>query len=255
MDYGTCSLTGNARETETRRLFEECAWLYAFCREHLFRDHTNEIAQALFPDGVVAGNVSVLEVGCGPGFYSRRLARRYPAVRTIGIDRSSRLIAEARRLASLAALTNCQFREGDVESLSGSTEAVDAIISSRLLLVVTNREPVINEIFRALKPGGRLFLTEPTSTFKTQLPLSAMRFATYFMRRANRMAFPLTAKVMDSEAFEKLVRSQPWGKVFIHRHGDYQCAVCHKSGNAELNFEEAQEIETGIHLANPRSFV
>ena len=254
MDYGTCSLTANERETETKQLFEECAWLYAFCREHLFRDHTEEIARALFPRGIISSDMSVLEVGCGPGFYSRRLARLYPAVRTIGIDRSSRLIAEARRLASLAALTNCHFREGDVESLSGCTEAVDAIVSSRLLLVVANREPVISEIFRVLKPGGRLFLTEPTSTFTTQLPLSAMRLVNRFMRRPIRKAYPLSAKVMEFKAFEELVRSQPWGQVSIHKHEDYQCAVCQKSVDSELNVGHALGLERAVHHAGPWGF-
>ncbi len=40
-------------ETNTKHLFEDCAWLYAFCRERLFRDHTEEITQALFPEGIL----------------------------------------------------------------------------------------------------------------------------------------------------------------------------------------------------------
>ena len=88
MDDDACSPTRTERETDTRHLFEDCAWLYAFCREHLFRDHTEEIAQALFPDGVPSESMSVLEVGCGPGFYARRLARRYPALPGISWFRS-----------------------------------------------------------------------------------------------------------------------------------------------------------------------
>ncbi|HTW45971.1 MAG TPA: class I SAM-dependent methyltransferase [Acidobacteriaceae bacterium] len=253
MDYGTCSLTRAERETDARHLFEEGAWLYAFCREHLFRDHTDEIAAALFPDGLIGEDVSALEVGCGPGFYARRLARRFPALRTIGIDRSSRLITQARRLASSDALTNCHFREGDVASLSGCMEPVDAIISSRLLLVVSNHRPVINEMFQVLKPGGRLFLAEPTSTFKTQLPLSAMRLVTHFMRTADRKAFPQAAKVITPQEFEELIRSQPWGKVSIRRYGDYQCGVCQKSSDAATDFGKRQRLEHGVRMAGPRS--
>jgi arsenite methyltransferase len=106
MDYGTCSLMRTDHETDARHLFEDGAWLYAFCREHLFRDHTEEITHALFPDGVCSENMSALEVGCGPGFYARRLARRLPSLRLVGIDRSSRLLARAQYRASSDALMN-----------------------------------------------------------------------------------------------------------------------------------------------------
>jgi ubiquinone/menaquinone biosynthesis C-methylase UbiE len=229
MDDGACSLTKTAADSDTGHLFEDCAWLYAFCREHLFRDHTEEIAQALFPNGISSASMSVLEVGCGPGFYARRLAQRYPALQVLGIDRSSRLVARARNRASSEALPNCRFQQGDVQSLPARAEAVDGVISSRLLLVIANRRAAIAEIFRVLKPGGRLFLAEPTRHFKTQLPLSVMRLASCFKRSVRREAFPQTAKVLASRDFADLVHSQPWSSVAIHKVGDYQCAVCEKS--------------------------
>jgi len=233
MDDGACSLTRTAVKRDAKHLFDDCAWLYAFCREHLFRDHTEEIAHALFPNGVASGGISALEIGCGSGFYARRLAQRYPALQVLGIDQSSRLVAWARWRTSSEALANCRFRQGDVEHLSACVEAVDAVISSRLLLVVADRRAVIAEIFRVLKPGGRLFLAEPTATFKTQLPLSAMWLASCFMRSARPKTFLQTVEVLASRDFEDLVRSRPWNSVSIHKYGDYQCAVCEKSG-AEL---------------------
>lgn len=252
MDDDACSLSKTERETDTRHLFEDCAWLYAFCREHLFRDHTDEIAQALFPDGVPSGNMSVLEVGCGPGFYARRLAQRFPALQVLGLDRSLRLIAWAQCRASSDALANCRFQQGDVESLSTCVAAVDAVISSRLLLVVANRKALISEIFRVLKPGGRLFLAEPTANFKTQLPLSAMRLATHFMRSASQRPIPQTAEVLTSREFEELVCSQPWSNVSIQMYGDYQCAICEKSGDAVMNVRKMPG--NSIPVAGSRSF-
>lgn len=254
MDYGTYSLIKTEHETDARHLFEDCAWLYAFCREHLFRDHTEEIIRALFPNGVLSENMFALEVGCGPGFYARRLARRYPSLRVVGIDRSSRLVARAQCRASLDALMNCEFQQGDVESLSAHVDAADAIISSRLLLVVANRTAVIAEMFRVLKPGGRLFLAEPTSSFKTRLPLSAMRLVTHFMRTTHRSALSQTAEVLALREFEDLVRSQPWGNVSIHMYGDYQCAVCEKSGAPAMSSRDMKETEFAIPVAKLGSF-
>jgi arsenite methyltransferase len=254
MDDDACSLSNTERETDTRHLFEDCAWLYAFCREHLFRDHTNEIAQALFPDGVSSGSKSVLEVGCGPGFYARQFAQRYPALQVLGLDRSLRLIAWAQWRASSDALANCRFQQGNVESLSTCVDAVDAVISSRLLLVVNNRAAVISEIFRVLKPGGRLFLAEPTANFKTQLPLSAMRLITYFMRSATQKAFPRAAMVLTSRDFEDLICSQPWGNVSIQMYGDYQCAICEKSDDAVMDVRGMEMPGHSIPLTSSRSF-
>src|SRR6266571_6111741 len=55
-------------------LFEHAAWVYAFCREHLFRDDTARIVKALWPNENPAPGTRLIELGCGPGFYSCRLA-------------------------------------------------------------------------------------------------------------------------------------------------------------------------------------
>jgi arsenite methyltransferase len=254
MDDDACSVTRTERATDTRHLFEDCAWLYAFCREHLFRDHTELIAQALFPNGDPSEDTSVLEVGCGPGFYARRLAHRYPALRVLGIDRSSRLLAWAQSRASSDALTNCRFQHGDVECISACIEPVDAVISSRLLLVVGNRSAVMAEIFQVLKPGGRLFLVEPTANLKTQMPLSAMRLVTRLIHSAHRETLPKDAKILSSQEFEDLVRSQAWSKVSIQMHGDYQCAVCEKSGDGVSDREDAATCAHGRPALASRSF-
>ncbi len=240
-------------EPDTKHLFEDCAWLYAFCREHLFCDHTEEIARTLFPDGVLFQSMSVLEVGCGPGFYARRLARRYPALRVLGVDRSSRLLAWARSRASSDELANCQFQQGDVECVSACVEAVDAVISSRLLLIVDNRITVMSEIFQVLKPGGRLFLVEPTANLKAQFPLAAMRFVMRVIRSTSREAFPKKAKILSPPEFEDLVRSQPWSRVSIQMYGDYQCAVCDKSGDGVSNSKELEMQADGIAVTGSRS--
>ena len=57
-------------------LFERTAWLYAFLREQVFRDDTDRIDAALWPEGPPAAGTVLLEIGCGPGVYARQLAAR-----------------------------------------------------------------------------------------------------------------------------------------------------------------------------------
>src|SRR5436305_5079740 len=73
----------------TDSLFERVAWLYAFCREHVFRNDTNRIISAVWPNQVPAARARVIELGCGPGFYSRKLAQRFPQIHVTGVDSSS----------------------------------------------------------------------------------------------------------------------------------------------------------------------
>jgi ubiquinone/menaquinone biosynthesis C-methylase UbiE len=211
-------------------LFEGCSWFYALCREYLFRDHTQEITRALFSPGGPAPGTHVLELGCGPGFYACRLSQEYPQIHTTGVDLSERLIARAKSRAARRSLENCTFAHGDVHALIDPSNSIDAIVVSRLFLIVQNREAVLNEIFRVLKPGGRCFIAEPTSGFRTRIPLTCMWLLSKLTSTpAGKYREPRQAEVMTAPDFSALIRSQPWGIVDLQYDGWYQYAVCEKA--------------------------
>ena len=210
-------------------LFEGCSWFYALCREYLFRDHTQEIARALFSADGPAPGTHVLELGCGPGFYACRLSQQYPQIRATGVDLSERLIARAKSRAARRSLENCTFAHGDVHALSDPSNSIDAIVVSRLFLIVQNRKAVLNEIFRVLKPGGRCFIAEPTSGFRTRIPLTCMWLLSKLTSSpAGKYREPRQAGVMSAPDFSALIHSQPWSVVVLQYDGWYQYAVCEK---------------------------
>src|SRR5205085_12371544 len=88
----------NSRE-EVDSLFERVAWLYTFCREHLFRDDTDRIISSVWPNQVPPDGTRVIELGCGPGFYSRNLAERFPQIHVTGVDRSPMQVRSAQKRA------------------------------------------------------------------------------------------------------------------------------------------------------------
>ncbi|MDP9051325.1 MAG: class I SAM-dependent methyltransferase [Acidobacteriota bacterium] len=223
-DVPNCSVSPTSED-----LFERCHWLYALCREHLFRDHTAEITSGLFPFFPAAGT-RVLELGCGPGLYASRLAEEFPQIVAIGIDRSRRLIRRARIRADALKLGNCSFILGDVGALAELPESADAVIVSRLFLIVPDKEAVLAEVFRVLRPGGRCFIAEPTSEFKTSIPLRAMWLLAILTGRAgDSYREPLRAKVMPRDTFFEFVRSLPWASVEVQHDNGYQYAICQKS--------------------------
>ena len=101
-------------------LFERVGWFYAFLRVRLFRNDTEAIARALqlaeeLPDPSHAP--VLVEIGCGPGFYSCRLADGFPGWTVLGVDRSHEQLRRAREAARRSGLNNCEFRWGDAAAL------------------------------------------------------------------------------------------------------------------------------------------
>ena len=80
----------------TESLFDRFPWLYAFCRDHLFRDDTGRIVASLWTAGVPPADSRLLELGCGPGFYARRLGETFGHLDVTGVDRSELQMGRAR---------------------------------------------------------------------------------------------------------------------------------------------------------------
>ena len=239
METSDCKLSRTGVAHQPDSLFERCSWFYALCREYLFRDHTQEIACSLFPPSGPRPGTHVLELGCGPGFYACRFAEEYPQIKATGVDLSKRLIERAKSRAASRSLANCSFCEGDAQSLPAFAGPIDAIIVSRLFLIVPNKEAVLAEILRVLRPGGRCFIAEPTSGFRTRLPLSCMwLLARLTSSPAGKYREPQQADVMSRPDFSTLIASQPWASVELEYDGWYQYAVCTKSSFMEQMADE-----------------
>ncbi len=209
-------------------LFEHATWAYAFCREHLFRDDTGRIIAALWPDQEPAPGTTLIELGCGPGFYSCRLGERFREMLITGVDRSAKQVQWASARAEQLQLSNCCFKRIDVLKLSCSDTAFDVVLASRLLTILPEPADVIAGMYRLLKRGGRCFVAEPCYGWWASIPLLAMWFLVGLNSSRNGYREPYKATVFSAEAFANLFATQPWKKLRIWRDGRYQYALCEK---------------------------
>jgi len=103
----------------------------------------------------LTGNEAVLDVGCGDGKITMEIARRVPHGRVVGIDQSAEMIALASRAF---VLPNLSFHVLDAQALNFNEE-FDAIFSNSAIHWMPDQSAAIRGIARALKPGGRMFLS------------------------------------------------------------------------------------------------
>jgi len=102
----------------------------------------------------------VLEIGCGSGRYALRVAARV-GCRITGVDVNSHGIRNANQLASQAGSSVARFEECDVSrTLPFENGSFDAMFSNDVLCHIPGRAVVLAEIYRVLKPGGRLLYSD-----------------------------------------------------------------------------------------------
>lgn len=111
--------------------------------------------------GVMQGQ-TVLDVGCGTGYFSRQAARYMNGTgRVIGLDIDAKLIEAARRLCTGRGLSNLEFVEGDALQLQYSKDTFDIAICHVLLCVLPEPHAALTEMVRVTRPGGHVAAVEP----------------------------------------------------------------------------------------------
>jgi ubiquinone/menaquinone biosynthesis C-methylase UbiE len=112
---------------------------------------------ALFDRYALAGPVRVLDLGCGTGEITRRLAARYPHAQVTGIDILEGNLAIARH-RSEALANRVRYEQGDAFALACADADFDLVVCRHLSQAVPDFGLVLDEMTRVLKPGGWLHL-------------------------------------------------------------------------------------------------
>jgi len=124
--------------------------------------HFADVSERLLDDLALRPNERVVEIGCGPGGFSRRILRRLGEGGVlVGVDRSEGLLTQARALLAGASRARFEPVLADIAALGPWLEGADVVVGRAVLHHIPMAEAVLGRLRTLVRPGTRVGFIEP----------------------------------------------------------------------------------------------
>jgi len=150
----------------------------------------------------------VIDLGSGAGndaFIARHETGETGKV--IGIDFTPAMIELARKNTAVRGYNNIEFRQGDIEEMPVASDTADVIVSNCVLNLVPDKNAVIKEIFRVLKPGGHFSISD--IVLEGQLPQT--------IKEAAEMYAGCVSGAIQKEVYLELIKNNGFKNVTLQK--------------------------------------
>lgn len=181
---------------------------------------------------------TVIDLGSGAGndcFVARAEAGEDGKI--IGIDFTPAMIDKARTNAEKLGYKNVEFRQGDIEKMPVTANIADVIVSNCVLNLVPNKDAVIKDIYRVLKPGGHFSISDVV--LKGNLPKA--------LQEAAEMYAGCVAGAIQKDVYLELIQTNGFTNTILQK--EKAIVIPEDILNNYLNVEELQQFkasDTGI---------
>jgi arsenite methyltransferase len=147
---------------------------------------------------------TVLDLGSGGGIDVLLSARRVgPTGHVYGLDMTDEMLELARKNARTAGATNVEFLQGYIEDVPLPDASVDVVISNCVINLSTDKPRVVREMFRVLRPGGRLAISDVVAA-DTLSPGERAERGSYVGCIAGALSFAEYERELEAAGFEQV---------------------------------------------------
>jgi arsenite methyltransferase len=197
----------------------------------------NPVALATLLPGEV-----VLDLGSGGGIDVLLSARRVaPGGKAYGLDMTDEMLALARENREKAGVENAEFLKGEIEDVPLPEGHVDVVISNCVINLSTQKEKVISEAFRVLKPGGRFAISDVVFLGeKSRLPAEVVRSVELWSG--------CVSGALEKSEYEALLSAAGFEDVFVEVTHTYSPELVEKLGGSE-------EVEALLEVPVASAFI